>query len=147
MGIEFPIRLRSLEAYVFQLHGSARQLTYDESRILDRYAAEIVGAIQEAWPVDTGLSQSAWEWVIGTEANDYYIQITNDVDYVQYIHRAGTPKSPALWEVLIPAVIAAFGPRMLVDLRAAVQETEILLRRRPDSLLTLLQYTRQEAGL
>lgn len=147
MGLRYPVRLQSIENYVAQVHGSARQLTYDEALLLDEYASQIVGAIQEAWPVDTGLSQASWEWEIGTEAGDYYILILNEVPYVQYIHRAGAPASPALWEVLIPAVISAFGGRLVRDLRAEIDRTEAALRVRPGSFLDMIQQTRSELGL
>ena len=119
MGIEVPIRLKSVEAYVRQKHGSLRELGVDELRIVDTYAERIVDAIQSQWPVDTSTSRDAFTYTL-LPGRDIGFTIENDVDYAEYVHEG-------LWERLIPEVWDGYRGAMVADLRDAVDETESVI--------------------
>ena len=95
----------------------------DELRILDTYAEAIVEDIQSGWPVDTSTSRDAFAFVT-TDYKAITVVIENDADYVQYIHRAGEPKEPPLYETLIPEIVNTHGPDMVAAMKAAVDRTE-----------------------
>lgn len=122
MGLEYPVRLRSIEAYIVAKHGSAREMSIGEIETLDEWADTIVNTIEEEWPVDTSTSRDAFAYTLDDDGVGFTIE--NDTDYVQYIHRAGTPAEPPLYETLIPEVIGRHGGPMLAAMRAAVDATE-----------------------
>lgn len=131
MSIRYPVRLASIEAFVSVEHGGRRALVYEERRILDQFAQAVLGDIEEAWPVDTSLSRDSFEYGVnsGHDVKDGIgFTIENDVWYVQYVHYAGTPAEPALWQTLFPAVVQAHAPRYLALLKRQIQLTEIAIR-------------------
>lgn len=121
-GVEQEIRLASIERYIAAAHGSSRELSVDEIDVLDSYAGEVVREIAERWPVDTSTSRDEWTYYIDGDTIGF--TITNDVDYVEWVHYAGEPAEPPLWETLIPEVWAEVGPRAVAAMQAAVDETE-----------------------
>ena len=50
--------------------------------------------------------------------------LDNDVDYAEYVHYAGAPASPALWETLLPATVATYAPGLLAALRTEAAATQ-----------------------
>lgn len=123
-GISYPVQLASIQAYVRARHGSARQLTRSERDIIDDYASRIVTDIEAAWPVDTSTSRDAWTYEVRGQAAWAGFIIENDVEYVEWVHYAGQPAEPPLWETLLPATVDAYIPALLADLRAEVDATE-----------------------
>ena len=131
MSIRYPVRLASIEAVIAVEHGGPRALVYDERRIIDLFAQEVLGTIEDAWPVDTSLSRDSFTY----EVNAGYdvetgvgFTIENDVWYVQYVHYAGTPADPPLWLTLIPEAVQAVAPRYIDRLRRQVRLTEAAIR-------------------
>ncbi len=122
MGIEYPIRLRTIEAYIRLRHGSDRDMSADEIQVLQEWAGVIVDDIANQWPVDTSTSRDAFSYTI--ELDGVGFVILNDADYAQYVHRAGTPAEPALFETLIPEVVDANIEAMFAAMRRAVDTTE-----------------------
>lgn len=124
VGVEYPVQLRTVMAAIVQLHGSARGLSATEVEVLADHAGAIVDAIADAWPVDTSTSRDAWTDILHTTAGNIGFDLVNDVYYVEFVHRAGEPAIPPLWETLLPETIQAMAPAMNADLIAAVAETE-----------------------
>lgn len=124
VGVEYPVRLRTVMAAIVRLHGAPRGLSATEVEVLADHAGAIVDAIADAWPVDTSTSRDAWTDILYTSAGNVGFDIVNDVYYVEYVHRAGEPAIPPLWETLLPETVAAMAPDMNADLIAAVAETE-----------------------
>lgn len=124
MGIRVPIRLTSTEAYLARRHGSTRTLSVTELDILDRHADELVQQIENAWPVDTSTSRDAWTYTVIGRADWMGFILDNDVDYAEFVHYAGAPASPALWETLLPATVATYAPGLLAALRTEAAATQ-----------------------
>jgi hypothetical protein len=122
-GVLYPVRLESIEAYVRAVNGGPRELVRSERDIIDEYAQQIVGDIEDAWPVDTSTSRDAWAYTVTARADWMGFTIENDVDYVEYVHYAGTDPEP-LWETLIPTTVRAYAPQLLADLRAEIAVTQ-----------------------
>lgn len=124
MGIAVPVRLRSIEAAVMTAHGRMRSLSVDEIDALDATASTVTNQIEEEWPVDTSTSRDGFYFTIQSAPGNYGFTVLNDVDYVQYIHAAGTPAKPELWRTLIPRIVAEHLTPLLSRLRAAIADTE-----------------------
>ena len=124
MGIRVPVRLRSIEAFIVERHGRPRDIVFKEIRVLQRWARIVEVAIERAWPVDTGFSRDRFASKLFRPDEGIGFNIANDADYVQFIHRAGTPDNPPLWTVLIPAIIRAAAPQINADMRAEIERTE-----------------------
>lgn len=124
MGVAVPVRLKSIEAVVMAAHGRARSLSVDELDIVDEVASTVTNQIEEDWPVDTSTSRDGFYFTIQSAPGHYGYTILNDVDYVQYIHAAGTPAKPELWRTLIPRTVAEHLTPMLTRLRFAVADTQ-----------------------
>ena len=70
MGVRIPIRLTSVDDMLRRHHGSVRQLTLAEIRVLEHYVRQMEDDIEDEWPVDTGTSAEslsapvakAWGW-------------------------------------------------------------------------------------
>jgi len=139
MAIRVPVRLASIEAYIVQRHGSARQLSLMERRVLRGFADQIVLDIQEVWPIDTGLSQSAFESVMHSQVGSIGFDIFNDVDYVEFVHRAGDASKTPLWTTVIPAIIQGYGPRLVAAMKRAIDRTEAGLRSTGARFIDILQ--------
>jgi len=121
-----PIHLKSVENFVVQRHGSFRQLTVPERKILIHWAEVMVSMIQASWPVDTSYSRDGFFATITGSKRPFQIIIENRVGYVQWVHRAGTSRDPerALWRTLIPDVLASVQAQMLNEIRAEIIRTE-----------------------
>ena len=143
-GVRYKVELKSIDAYLRSVHGSARELTVAERRVLTAYADRMVDDIANEWPVDTGLSRDSWYSTVSGKAGGIYIAIENPIDYSVWVHRANTPEIPPLWSTLIPEVVRRYSARLIADLRQAINTTEASLRARPGtSVLTLLQQDRR----
>lgn len=127
MGIEVVLRLRTVEAHLRMRHGRMRDLGVDELRVLDTHAADILDSIQAQWPVDTSTSRDSFLYTLRADVSEIAIVIENDTDYAEYVHRAGTPADPPLYETLIPAVWATEAPALVSDLKAAIDATEAVI--------------------
>lgn len=129
MGFTVPVELRSLQAYIRERHGSDRQLSLAEARVLREFVIQIVADIADAWPVDTGFSSTSFEFTIqrGPLPDPIGFHIINEVEYAEFIHRRGNPA--LLWQTLIPMVIQGYGPRINAAMRAAIDRTEADLAR------------------
>lgn len=135
MGFEYPVRLRSVEGVVARLHGGPRSLSAREIQILADGADQILAEIVDGWPVDTSTSRDAFEIDLSTAPGDYGFTISNDADYAQYVHEAGTPAEPPLWETLIPAVVARLAPGIVADLVSEIPRTERRINQQPTARL------------
>ena len=124
MAISVPVRLKSIERYVLQVHGEARELTAAEDMVLFDHVERIVHEIDRGWPVDTSTSRDAFSFETVGRADWIGFIIENPVPYAEYVHLAGTPPEPELWRTLIPAEVDAELPALTKDLRAAIDETE-----------------------
>jgi len=131
VGIRVPIRLRSVEDYIVQAHGSFRQLTLAERQVLREWADHIVDLIQAAWPVDTGFSRDGYFATIQASQRPIQIIVQDDVGYVQYVRRKGEKQAGLdfLWRRLIPQIIRQVSPALLADMKAAIDRTEAELKR------------------
>lgn len=127
MGLEIPVRLQSIEQYIIQKHNGFRYLELNEIQTLDQWAGDIVQTIEDEWPVDTSTSRDAFSYTL-MEGGEVGFTILNDVDYVEYIHRKGTPSiaegGTPLYAELIPQVIQQYKEGMLQALRDAVDVSE-----------------------
>lgn len=128
MGVEYRVRLKSLEDYVTRAHGSFRQLDVPEIRVIQRGVRAMVLAVAEEWPVDTGLSRDAWRGYTSLSARPFEVVIENEVFYAQYVHPRGTSPDDVLWEDLVPAVVAELMPSILAQARAEIDRTEARIR-------------------
>lgn len=122
MGLEYPVDLKSIETYVRQQHGSDRFIALNEIDVISDWAGQIVNEIEREWPVDTSTSRDSFSYIVNNTG--YGFTILNDCDYVEFIHRAGEPPIPPLWETLIPDVIDQYAQGLLQAMRDAVDETE-----------------------
>lgn len=108
-GVEIPIRLESIRTFLASQAGAPRYLLPAELNFLDQMGAAIRDWVAARWPVDTGTSRDAWQYsTIGTK-EEISVTVYNDVDYVEWVHYAGTPEEPRLWEQLqdeIPGALA-----------------------------------------
>ena len=134
MGLEIPVRLQSIEAYIIAQHHGFRYLELNEIQTLDQWAGDIVQTIEDEWPVDTSTSRDALSYTL-MEGGEVGFTILNDVDYVEYIHRKGTPSiaegGTPLYAELIPQVIAQYRDGMLQAMRDAVDVSEAALQAQP----------------
>lgn len=122
--VRTEIQLASIASIVRQRSGRARILTPTEVTVLSRWAERIIEFIQARWPVDTGRSRAAWEWVIDNNATLPRILLLNDVDYSGWVHRAGAFPGAALWAFLVQdAWELARGP-LRADMDRAIRQTE-----------------------
>ncbi len=119
-GIRYPVHLSSVETYIRAVNGAPRGLTADESDIVFEYASQITSDIEDAWPVDTSTSRDAWSFEVNGSAGEIGFTLENDVDYASYVHLAGTPPEPPLWETLLPATIQSYAGNLLRDLRTEI---------------------------
>jgi hypothetical protein len=124
-GITYPVRLASIEAYVRQVNGGAhRYLTTAELDVIHHYADLMLEDIIAAWPVDTATSSDAWTYEVTDTPGFVGFTIENDVEYVEWVHYAGMPAEPALWETLLPATVGAYAGQMLAELRTTIDREQ-----------------------
>jgi len=150
VSVSLPVRLRTLETEVTQLHGRPRALTADERAVLADGAREIVALIRARWPRDTGFSAARWTATISGQRGDYGITVSNDASYVQYVHPKGddTP----LWSTLVPAVIRAVEPALRAAVVKEAEKTEARVerearRRQQPARPTFLDLMRNRQGV
>lgn len=129
MGFSMEVELASIASYIVSRHGKFRYLELNEIQTLDQWAGDIVEKIEEEWPVDTSTSRDAFSYTLMTGGRVGFT-ITNDVDYVQYIHAAGTGPESALVDTLIPEIVQDYTSGLLVAMRAAVEVAELVLAAR-----------------
>lgn len=127
-GVEIPLRLESVRRRLIALHGGPRQLLPAEMQALQRLAEALRAWIRSQWPVDTATSRDAWEVAYKGSSAEISITLYNDVDYVEWVHLAGTPEIPPLWEDL-QAELPAIAGDLLPALTAAIERGERDLRR------------------
>jgi hypothetical protein len=121
MGFEYPVRLDSIDVYRSTRHGSFRFLELEELQVLDRYAAEILNEIEDAWPVDTSTSRDSFSYtLLGDGTTGFTIQ--NDCDYAEYITEADTTTvrdgGTPLFDTLIPKIVSKGNPTVVAMLDA-----------------------------
>lgn len=122
MSLVYPVRLRSVEAFIREVHGSDRALTATEILTIDEYAGAMLDDIQDAWPVDTSTSRDAWTYDLEESPGDIRITFSNDTYYVQYVHLSG--EDEPLWESLVPSVVQRYASDLLLAVRADILATE-----------------------
>jgi hypothetical protein len=144
MGLTYPVRLRSIDQYIIARNGRARDLSLTEIDVLDYFAGEIVGAIEDEWPVDTSTSRDAFAFTLDVQIGAVGFVIENDIDYVQYIHRSG--ETAVLWAYLIPEIIQAYAPQMLAAMRRAVDVTQAALVAQAGTPPGMLRLARRGRG-
>jgi len=95
--------------------------------ILEGHEQRIVKMIQApggppggVWAWDTGASNRRWrgDTVFGPEGG-IDVVISNDAEYVEYVHRKGNPSDNVLENSVIPA-IRDMVPAMVADVQAAL---------------------------
>lgn len=144
MSVRVPVRLSSVDQILRVEHGSVRQLTATERRVLQDRVRAIELDIENAWPVDTGFSRDGWiSRVYGSSAGPLggigFI-IANDVDYVQWVHRAG--ERVPLWRRLVRDTVLAHRASLLDAMRTAIRQTEAESKASGQAVSTLLQLLR-----
>jgi hypothetical protein len=137
MGIEWPVRLDSIDRYRLTQHGGFRFLELEELQVLDRYAAEILNEIEDQWPVDTSTSRDSFSYTLLSDGTTGFT-IQNDCDYVEYITEAGTTPvrdgGAPLYETLIPQIVSGGNPTvtaMLDAMRTVTDSVEARLSSAP----------------
>ena len=130
-AIRIPIRLQSVDRAITRLHGFPRRLAPSEERKLDDWGYEIIKRVRDKWPVDTGTSRAAWNFVSSNQPGDVSITLENPMWYASFVHYRGSPKAkgrhgdwlvPAVYEELIPQVWAELQERIV---RSMIREVEI----------------------
>lgn len=124
MSFAVTMRLRDVEAAIRAQNGGYRQLSVDERAVMDAYGIAIRNAVADQWPVDTSQSRDNFDYNILDTAAFLGIELVNDLDYAQYVHRKGTPPEPPLWQTLIPEVWAEYKPMFVVAMLGAVADTQ-----------------------
>lgn len=124
MPIEVTIKLRSLEDYVIRQHGSFRQLDVPEIRAVQRGTRDLVLAIQDEWPVDTGFSRDGWTFTTSLSSSPFSITLENDVFYSQWVHAPGGSPDDPLWRDIVPKLAREFVPEIIASARRQVDITE-----------------------
>ncbi len=94
-AVRANIRLKSIDVYIRQKHGTARSLLPAELDIVDRYAAQMIRQIRSQWPMDTGTSWGAWQWEVQGQPGAASLVIENPMDYTTFVHPAGTAPNPS----------------------------------------------------
>jgi hypothetical protein len=117
------IPLKTVMAAIVRLHGSVRGLSTTETAILDAHAGAIVDDIADQWPVDTSTSRDAWTHILDNSAGNVGFTLINDVEYAEFVHRAGEGPDP-LYETLLPEVVRAHAADLNADMIDAIRETE-----------------------
>ena len=129
-GVDATIRLPTIEALVFQMHGRPRALTPNEEDVVDRYAVDVRDYVVARWPVDTGTSADAWEYEVDVSPGRYGFTVLNDIDYAEWVHPAGTEPGLDYWQGLIGEGWQAVRSSLLADLEREVRATEALMAKR-----------------
>jgi len=137
MGIEWPVRLDSIDRYRLAQHGGFRFLELEELQVLDRYASEILNEIEDAWPVATATARDALSYTLFSDGTTGFT-IQNDVDYVEFITEARTTTvrdgGAPLYETLIPQIVSGGNPTvtaMLDAMRTVTDSVEARLSSTP----------------
>ena len=137
MGLQWPVRLDSVDAYRVAKHGSFRWLEMEELQVLDLYASQLVNEIEDQWPVSTSTSRDAFSYTLLNDGTTGFT-ILNDVDYVEYIVEPGSATVAAggtpVMDIIIPGVLSTSNPTvgdMLVAMRSAVDTVERRLTTTP----------------
>lgn len=123
-GVEAVIKLQSVDEHIKRLNGRYRSLMPTESAILTDYGQKILQYVVDRWPVDTGTSRDNWSITERPLGGDLGLRIYNTLTYVQYVHRAGTPKTAILWEPLIGQAWATYKDSLISELKAEVTRTQ-----------------------
>lgn len=111
MGLEYPLALKSIDAFIAQAHGKPRGLSATEVSVLDYWAGQIVDAIADGWPED---GRDWWNHSLNTTKGTVGFML-------EY---AGDPEDPPLWKTLIPEVVRQHQTAMLAAMKAAILDTE-----------------------
>jgi len=144
-GVRIPIRIRSIDAILREEHGSVRQLTVDERKVLRSFARAMELYIEDHWPVDTGDSRDGWRsQAFGTLSNEIDgigILIVNLVSYTSYVRRSGELATGAgvLWIRLVTEARDIFRDPLLAAMREEIRQTEARLAAGADFLDILQQ--------
>lgn len=108
-AVQVEIELKGIEAYVKKkTRGQPRPLSPVEVETLYYWADLMLVYIKNQWPIDTGTSRDRWSLVADTSPGRMALFVENPMYYASYVHRAGTPAEPPLWEVLVPQAWALF---------------------------------------
>lgn len=129
MAIEVVWPLPTVDAYLLVAHGAPRSLTAEESDVLYEYAGLIEAYVVERWPVDTGTSRDSFAFTVSGQPGEIGATFTNDMFYVEYVHRAGEPPDPPLYAILFPEARDLYQPDAIRDLQAAIDRTEAAIAR------------------
>ena len=117
MAVLVDIRLKTSEDYITKKNeGDPRRPTDAEADVINHWAEIVLAYIRNRWPVDTGTSRDRWSIVFDGTPGRMALFIENPMYYAEYVHLAGTPPDPPLWETLIPEAWGLFE----LPMRAAV---------------------------
>jgi hypothetical protein len=116
-AVQVDIKLRSIDKYIIQVHGSPRALTPDEDDYLERFAELITQAIRDNWPVDTGTSRDKWSVAITGRAGDVGFVVENEMWYAEFVH-------DELYLRLIPQIWNAIKENLIAGFKRVIDETE-----------------------
>jgi len=142
-AIRIPIRLQSVDRAIARLHGFPRRLAPREERKLDDWGYEIIKRIRAKWPVDTGTSRAAWNFVSSNQPGDVSITLENPMHYSSFVHYRGSPKAkgrhgdwltPSVYEELIPRIWAELQDRIVSSMIREVEITEKEYKRRQEEI-------------
>ena len=127
-GVEANFAFPVIEALIVAQHGEPRALTGDELLILDAGGESMVTFIRDRWPVDTGSSQDAWMAHTSSSPGTIGIQITNDLDYAEWVHPTGTAAGDWYWQSLVTQAWTTVKPGLIADLSGQIIATEQAIR-------------------
>ena len=121
MSIDLDNRLRSVERHLRRKHGESRVLSAGEFMVLLSGAQDVLIQLRNRWPVVTGRSRAGWD-VAPIQTPFLGYRVTNDVDYAQYVHRAG--EDGRLWEDQMIIIRDEILPPIIDRLNRTITETE-----------------------
>lgn len=117
------VALTSIERLIVSLHGEYREMAPREINLLDMAGEAVIRGIRSVWPRDTSTSYDNWSFEVSPYPRVGFI-VENPIEYVTFVHLAGTPPNPPLVDTLLPTVINAVIPQLLPLLREEIYRTE-----------------------
>ena len=115
----------------------------NEADVLQEAAEGVRDYVVSRWPVDTGTSADSWEVEISVSPGSYGFTISNDIDYVEWVHNAGTPSQAEggapLWQSLIGEGWQMYRSSLLSALTAEVARSNAEIAARSGDILSIFR--------
>ena len=123
MSVDLDIELRSVTRHLKRKHGQARVLSAGELIVLIAGSQDLLLQFRSGWPVVTGRSRAGWD-VQAIQRPFIGYRVTNNVDYSQWVHRAGEGEDGPLWEQQMLIIRDRILPPIVERLNRTITETE-----------------------